>query len=483
MARTAIILLAWNKLEYTKKCLGALYHNTPIGSFDLILIDNGSSDGTLTYFTDLQKTHPEITVLRNPKNLGFGNAMNQGIRLALETDHDRVCLLNNDTEVRDGWLKSLEQCADSDQKIGMVQSNLVSFEDGRSISCGVDLDLSSENFLRPIDIGKTVPDLRGVTSDRFYLNGACVLIKKEFVESVGLFSSEFFPVYHEETDLCIRGYKAGWRMVFCGDSVVQHHEAVTGHSLPGRGEPIFWNNWNKLLNKHAAYIHDLAHERFGLDAGIEELRRFNPSMSIEGSSKLLAETWKSKDPKSKEAVDRFYKESSGYIGDLLAWNAGSYKKELVDHVIYASRHFSVRSILDIGAGILSDTIKLRNSGISMTTVDFDSEHYRFGIDRLGYRRIKDVNVKYVGDELPKCDAIMLFDVIEHVHEPDKFLDAYVEKSDGFIFMTVPENLPPDESEKHPMHLVQYADFWKQIPQYLEQKHGFKRVDLITFKKD
>ena len=201
----------------------------------------------------------------------------------------------------------------------------------------------------------------------------------------------------------------------------------------------------------------------------------------ENSRELLAEEWTKNPPKSPEEVDKFYKEAKNYVGDLLDWNASAYKNEISDHVAYSADHFKVRTILDIGAGIMSDSIKLSEKGFAVTSVDFDSEHYRYG-QKLAKEKGLDINIKHVGDELEIYDAITLFDVIEHVHDPGKFIDFYAKKAKSLIFMTVPENIPPDEGIKHPMHLIQYADFWKSIPKYLEEKHGFKRLDAVTFKK-
>lgn len=471
MEKIAVVMLAFNKIEYTKKCVDSVYLNTDKESFHYIMVDNGSEDGTADYFDQVKENNGNVTVIKNPVNLGFGQGANIGMQKAIDMGFNYICLLNNDIEVLPKWLSLLYEMAVSDEKIGMVQSSVLDFNDN-PINCGINIDLHSENYLKMVG-------LENIPAERLYLNGASMLIKKKCLDEVGLFSPEFFPNFHEETDLCIQAQQCGWKLMFCRESKVHHHEAITNHSIEG-SESLFWKKWDLLLNKHAWYFHEKAEEKFGIDFLKFELEKYGKHIDINSSSKDLAKEWNLTGPKTKEQIDDFYKNTSGYMGDLILWNNSEYKKQLINHVIYASKFFKINSLLDIGAGILSDTIKIRNSGISVTSIDFDSEHYRFGQWKMKQRRINDVNLRYVGDFIKPHDAIIMFDVIEHVKDPDKFLDYYASMATKTIFMTVPENIPPDENERHPMHLIEYADFWKTIPQYLEQKHGFKRIDSITF---
>ena len=97
MNKTVIITPAFNKFEMaTKPFLQSLYQYTDENSFDLIIIDNGSTDGTVEYLENFAKEHSNIRLILNKENLGYSKANNQGINLALEGNYKYIGLLNND---------------------------------------------------------------------------------------------------------------------------------------------------------------------------------------------------------------------------------------------------------------------------------------------------------------------------------------------------------------------------------------------------
>jgi glycosyltransferase involved in cell wall biosynthesis len=101
---TSVIIPCWNQLEYTRQCVSALLRHTR-PPWELIVIDNGSTDGTAAYLADLRDTAPfPVTVIANAKNLGFPAAINQGLECARG---EYLVLLNNDVVVTDGWVEQL----------------------------------------------------------------------------------------------------------------------------------------------------------------------------------------------------------------------------------------------------------------------------------------------------------------------------------------------------------------------------------------
>src|SRR5690606_24319194 len=113
----AIILVNWNSYTHTKKCLLSLreiiYRN-----YKTIVVDNGSSDGS---GDSLEKEFEELTLIRNPENLGFTGGNNVGIKYACESGFKYLMLLNNDTEVEPDFLTPLIERMEEDDKIGAIQ--------------------------------------------------------------------------------------------------------------------------------------------------------------------------------------------------------------------------------------------------------------------------------------------------------------------------------------------------------------------------
>ena len=113
---TSIIIVTFNQLEYTRRCVESIQRLTD-EPYELIFVDNGSSDGTVAYLKSLAGA----TVIENTDNRGFPAAVNQGIAAAKGS---RILLLNNDTIVTTGWLRRMLAALDSDPKIGLVGSML-----------------------------------------------------------------------------------------------------------------------------------------------------------------------------------------------------------------------------------------------------------------------------------------------------------------------------------------------------------------------
>ena len=110
---TSIIILTYNQLEYTKICIESIRKFTNPDSYEIIIIDNNSTDGTINWL----KTQEDVTVIYNNENLGFPKGCNQGIKIA---KGDNILLLNNDTIVTPNWLSNMNKALWSSKEIGAV---------------------------------------------------------------------------------------------------------------------------------------------------------------------------------------------------------------------------------------------------------------------------------------------------------------------------------------------------------------------------
>ncbi|WP_298868601.1 glycosyltransferase [uncultured Gimesia sp.] len=206
---TSIIIVTHNQLPYTQQCIDSLRMRTD-EPYELILIDNASTDGTPDYLNTLA----DARVILNSENRGFPAAVNQGLEVA---SGKNILLLNNDTLLTTGWLSRLLARLHSSAGIGIVGpvSNNVSGPQQVPVSY---TDLSSlDGFAW--DWGKK-HDQQSMNEER--LVGFCMLIKREIVNQIGDMDEQFGIGCFEDDDFCRRANAAGYRTVIAVDSFVHH---------------------------------------------------------------------------------------------------------------------------------------------------------------------------------------------------------------------------------------------------------------------
>ena len=246
MNKISIVILTWNGLHLTKRCLSSLMKSDlPLGT-EIIVVDNGSDDGTVQYLRDSKY----IRLIENGKNLGYSKAVNIGIQSAQEAAD--IVLLNNDVEITEkDWLKKLQIGAYSDDKIGIAGVKILK-DDGTIQHCGAYL---------PIDTywGQQIA---GGEADINQYNGiydvesvvfACVYIKNEVRQKIGLLCEDFFA-YFEDTDYCLRASKNAYRVVLCGNVRIKHSEnsstkvnKVNFSDIFLKSQKIFKKKWSEEL--------------------------------------------------------------------------------------------------------------------------------------------------------------------------------------------------------------------------------------------
>jgi len=198
--KVSIIIPLFNKLEYTQKCLAAMKKNTPEGLYELIIINNGSADGTAAFLQTLAGTR----IITNNENAGFAKACNQGAQTATSP---YLLFLNNDTEPRKGWLEPLLTILDNDQTAVAAGSKLL-FPDDTIQHAGVliieDRKLPDPLVARHIYYQQP-SDLPEANQLRIYqaLTAACILIRKDAYEEAGGFDEGYWNGY-EDIDLCFK---------------------------------------------------------------------------------------------------------------------------------------------------------------------------------------------------------------------------------------------------------------------------------------
>jgi GT2 family glycosyltransferase/SAM-dependent methyltransferase/Flp pilus assembly protein TadD len=218
----SIIVPVWNKVELTRQCLLALVEATSGATYEVIVVDNGSTDGTQEFLMTLGG---DVQVIRNTTNQGFAKACNQGARAA----HGKyLVFLNNDTIPQPGWLNALVMEVEGDASVGVVGSKLL-FPDGTIQHAGVVRDCQ---HLLPYHLYKSFAgDHPAVNQRREFqiVTAACLLIRRSLFEEVGGFDEGYVNGF-EDADLCLKVKERGSLVVYQPRSVIIHLESQS----PGR---------------------------------------------------------------------------------------------------------------------------------------------------------------------------------------------------------------------------------------------------------
>ncbi len=215
----SIVIPVFNHLAFTQACLASVREHPDGKRFEVIVVDDGSSDDT----SDVVGKIPGLTYLRNEGNLGFTNSCNRGAKIARGSF---LLFLNNDIAVTPGWLSSLRETFDNEANAGLVGSKLIC-PDGRLQEAGgiVWRDGSGWNRGRSDDPEK--PEYNFLC-EVDYCSAACVMIPKSLFERVGGFDSKYSPAYYEDTDLAFKVRREGFKVLYQPFSVVVHYEGATG---------------------------------------------------------------------------------------------------------------------------------------------------------------------------------------------------------------------------------------------------------------
>lgn len=236
--KTSIIVLTYNQLALTKQCLESIWKHTNNECIEVIVIDNGSHDGTRDYLKQITS----IKAIFNKTNEGFAKACNQGLEVA---SGDNILFLNNDTVVTNQWLEPMIKLLYQDDKIGMVGpvSNYVSGP--QQVPVNYTNVEEIEDFSRLYCLQQ-----RGRSKAVLRLVGFCLLVKKKVLDQVGGFDERFVGGSFEDDDLSLRVLQAGYQLKIALDSFVHHHGHATFTGNPDLSiSQLYEENRKRFIDK------------------------------------------------------------------------------------------------------------------------------------------------------------------------------------------------------------------------------------------
>jgi len=227
MTSVLIVVLNWNGIEDTQKCLESLLKQS-YKNFKILVVDNGSIDNSLQKLRTIEAKHDSITVIANPKNKGFAGGVNTGITYAVEQNFDAIALFNNDAIADKEWLSELVKGLK--QKDTAIATGLLLHENGKTIdSTGDYYSIWGMPFPRNRGDKATEVAHSGFV---FSGSGGASLYKTSLFKEIGLFDESFFA-YYEDLDVSFRTQLAGYKVYFTNKAIAYHKQGATSKKIPG----------------------------------------------------------------------------------------------------------------------------------------------------------------------------------------------------------------------------------------------------------
>jgi len=214
----SVVIVNYNGVRLLTDCLDSLRLQT-FRDFEVIFVDNASSDESVVFVTD---NYPEVKVIVNSENLGYGGGNNTGI---ISSKGKYVALLNNDTRVDARWLDRLHAAAEKDRAIGMCASKILNYYHPEIID-NTGLLIYRDGIARGRGRLEKDAGQYALEEEVFFPSGCAGLYRREMLDEIGLFDEDFF-LYVDDVDIGLRARMAGWKCLYVPDAVVYHKYSAT----------------------------------------------------------------------------------------------------------------------------------------------------------------------------------------------------------------------------------------------------------------
>jgi len=260
--KLSIIIVSYNSLNFLRDCLDSINKNKPSASFEIIVVDNASSDGTVKA---IRKDYPHLKLIENTRNEGFAAANNMAIK---SSSSEYILLINSDCRVYANSIDRLLEFADASKDAGIAGPRIINSDGSVQLSCRKFpsfLDAGMHSILtniapdNPFSRRYKLADInRDEVSKVDWVSGSCMLIRRAALIDTGLMDEKYF-MYVEDTDLCYQMWKKGWKVYYFPESEILHHigGSTKNNALSGAVTSsirmqksvlyFFWKNYRKTL--------------------------------------------------------------------------------------------------------------------------------------------------------------------------------------------------------------------------------------------
>ena len=251
MPDVSAIVVNWNTRDLLADCLNTLIHNTQDPDLEIMVVDNASSDGSVEM---LRRAFPQVRLLLNEANVGFARANNQG----MAASHGRyLLLLNSDAFLQPGALPALVSLAEARPQAGIVGAQLLNL-DGSFQASHTAFPTLWREFLILSGLGRALfgrwypshgsEEARGPQRVD-YVEGACVLVRREAFEAVGGLDEDYF-MYAEEVDWCYAMRAKGWQVWYQPAARVVHLGSGSSRRRSTQRETDLYRSRITFFRKH-----------------------------------------------------------------------------------------------------------------------------------------------------------------------------------------------------------------------------------------
>jgi len=246
--KLSIIILNYRSKELTTKCIETFYNSSGEKDYEIIIVDNGSGDNSVEV---LHNRFPNIKIIPNIRNLGYGAGNNMGI---VQAKGEKILILNPDVEIKYPSIEKMMEYLDSHPDVGLIGPKLI-YPDGvtqdsyRHFPGLFDLIIKRTHLHRFSFFRKRMDNYlmydmnNSETQEVDWLVGAAFMMPTDFFKKIGLFDERYF-LFFEDTDLCRRVWKTGYKVIYFPSS-----NAIHNHKRLSQGK------WHKVLRKKTFYIH------------------------------------------------------------------------------------------------------------------------------------------------------------------------------------------------------------------------------------
>ena len=238
-----LIVISFNTRQLVLDCVRSIRDHTSVPNH-IIVVDNGSSDGTVEAVRQLGWEN--IIIVENAENTGYAKACNQGISAG---SSPYIVLMNSDVIVTPGWLSPMIECMQGDLKIAVVGPKMVD-RSGRITGAGI-VGTNAHHYPRGL-LEHDRPGMYDEQEDCISVAGAAYLIRRDLLATLGMFDENYF-FYFEETDYSFRARSKGFRVVYCPKSRIYHlmgrscQDHAYLRALFERSERYFQRKWAHLM--------------------------------------------------------------------------------------------------------------------------------------------------------------------------------------------------------------------------------------------
>jgi len=279
--QVSIIILNFNTKDSVRNCIESIKRCTHDINHEIVVVDNGSTDGSVNVLRGMSG----IKLIENKTNVGVSKGWNQGI--ASVNPLNDIVVLNSDIIVEEEWLSKLNKSAYSNPSIGIVGCRIKGLNNNSDHLLHTGAIIRRDGMGEENKWGIPLKDYGQcqVSREVQIVVGACLYLKREVLEKVGLFEEDYTPAYFEDSDMCLKISKAGFKVFYCGDVTLLHEHGATSRVNKINAASLLATNKIKFLKRWGSTL--------ARKDGVVEIRGpiYGPSGYAEACRNLVEGLW------------------------------------------------------------------------------------------------------------------------------------------------------------------------------------------------